>query len=73
MMGHGKCPKCDAPVSHCDLDQVIVGDKFSGPFFHGVSACCPACKTVLGVSVDPAALAADIAQQVFRRIQGKKG
>lgn len=73
MFGHGKCPKCDQPVRHCDLDQIIVGDKAFGPFFHGVAMCCPnaKCHAVLGVSVDPLALAADIAQQVVGKLRGK--
>jgi energy-converting hydrogenase Eha subunit B len=72
MFGHGKCPKCDQPVSRCDLDKIVVGDQFAGPFFHGVAICCPnpSCKTVLGVSIDPFTLVADIVAQVARRGQG---
>ena len=73
MYGHGKCPKCGEPVSRCDLDKVIVGDSFGGPFFHGVAICCanPQCHSVLSVSVDPTSLAADIVDRVVRKIQGK--
>lgn len=70
MFGHGKCPRCEAAINRCDLDQIVIGNQVTGPFFHGVSACCPQCKTVLGVSIDPASLAADVAQQVTR-ILGK--
>ncbi len=71
MIGHGKCPKCQDTVIRCDLDQIIVGNKGIGPFFHGVSMCCPRCGTVLGVSVDPSSLVADIVDQVAKRIQGR--
>jgi hypothetical protein len=68
MFGHGKCPKCGHDVNRCDLDKIVIGDQYAGPFFHGVAICCAnaACKTVLGVSIDPASLAADVAQQVAR-------
>jgi phage FluMu protein Com len=72
MFGHGKCPKCSADISQCDLDKIVIGDQFAGPFFHGVSMCCPKCKTVLGVSADPEALAQDIVQKLFRRIEKNK-
>jgi hypothetical protein len=36
-----------------------------------VSMCCPRCGTVLGVSVDPSSLVADIVDQVAKRIQGR--
>lgn len=71
MFGYGKCPKCDQPISHCDVGKIVVGDQFAGPFFHGVTMCCPRCKTVLGVSVDPSSLVADIVAQVTRKIQAK--
>ena len=75
MFGHGKCPTCGESVSRCDLDAIIVGNQVSGPFFHGVSMCCPnaKCHAVLGVSIDPSAFAVDVARQVTRQIQGKKG
>jgi hypothetical protein len=71
--GHDNCPKCEQSITRFDLSKVIVGDQLIGPFFHGVSICCPnqKCKTVLGVSIDPAALAADIALRVANKIQGK--
>lgn len=56
----------------CDLDQIIIGSQAFGPFFHGISAKCPKCHTALGVSIDPASLAADIAQQVAEKL-GKIG
>jgi hypothetical protein len=36
-----------------DLKEVTIGDKFAGPFFHGVAACCKKCHSVLGVSIHP--------------------
>lgn len=71
MYGHGKCPKCEALVSRFDFEQAVIGDRVLGPFFHGISICCPQCKTVLGASIDPAALAADIAARVVERLQRK--
>jgi hypothetical protein len=71
MFGHGKCPRCEQPVDHCELDQIVIGNQLSGRFFHGASACCPKCHTVLGVFADPSALASDIAQQTTRKLKGR--
>lgn len=73
MFGHGKCPKCGTEITRCDLDQVTIGGPHAGPMFHGAAACCPTCKTVLGVTIDPLSLAADIARQVARQISEKTG
>ena len=72
MYGHGKCQKCGTAISYCEMDQIIVGNQVSGPFFHGVAMCCPngQCHAVLGVSIDPSSLVADIVHQVARKIQG---
>lgn len=64
MLGHGKCPKCDHPGTHFEMEKAIVGDQFSGPFFHGVSICCEKCHVVLSVIPDPFSMAADIARRV---------
>jgi hypothetical protein len=73
MLGHGKCPnpKCNQPIGNFELDPVKIGNSISGPFFHGISICCPFCQTILGVSFDPVSVGADIAQRVAKRIQGK--
>jgi hypothetical protein len=72
MMGHGICPKCEKPVAHCDLQKTVIGSQAFGPFFHGVAACCPHCKTILGVMPDPASVVADIVHEVGRKIAEKK-
>jgi hypothetical protein len=48
-----KCPKCDHVSNSFDLKQVTIGDKFAGPFFNGVAACCKKCHSVLGLTIDP--------------------
>jgi len=72
MIGHGKCPKCDNATNEYDFEEAIIGDKFSGPFFNGIAICCRKCKTVLGVSIDPASIAADVARAVTREKSGKR-
>ena len=72
MFGHGKCPKCEKEVMQADMESITVGDTFSGPFFRGVSICCPQCKTILGVIADPASMASDIASQIERNIREKR-
>lgn len=69
MLGHGKCPKCEKPVDHCEFEQIILGDNNRGPALHALSACCPHCQTVLGVFPDPSAFAADVALRALERVQ----
>lgn len=71
MVGHGKCAKCGQPITNFTLDQVRIGSALSGPFFYGISICCPFCDTIIGVSVAPVTLADDIAQRVSQQILGK--
>jgi hypothetical protein len=53
-MGHGKCPnpKCRQPISNPTIDKIRIGSALSGPFFYGMSICCPFCETIIGVYVD---------------------
>ena len=37
MLGHGNCPKCEKPVTHCALDEIGVSDKLIGSSFHGIA------------------------------------
>lgn len=62
----GKCPKCQALISHADLDGITIGNKLGGPLWQGVSAICPSCKTVLGVAIDPISLKTDIVKEVLQ-------
>lgn len=69
MLGHGNCPKCEKPVTHCALDEIGVSDKLIGSSFHGVAMCCPHCRTVLGVTADPEIMINDIACRVLHKLQ----
>jgi predicted RNA-binding Zn-ribbon protein involved in translation (DUF1610 family) len=60
----GKCPKCGDTVNRCDLAKIDIGNRGIGPFVRAISASCPACGTILGVTIDPAALAADLAEEL---------
>jgi hypothetical protein len=53
MLVQPKCPKCDHASDLFDLKEVTIGDRFAGPFFNGVAACCKNCQAVLGVTIDP--------------------
>ncbi len=74
MMGHGKCPTCGTESNTFNMEQATIGNRTFGPFINGLSICCsnPGCKTILGVIADPSAIAADVAQRVVNKIQGKK-
>ena len=72
MIGNGKCPKCEKPVDHADFQPIPVGDRSFGPLHRGVSIVCPACKTVLGVSIDPISLKEDTVDEVLEALGHKR-
>ena len=68
----GQCPNCRHHIDRCDLEKIVIGDLTKGPILHGISACCPACKTVLGVCADPDVLTTSIVREVVRRVRQRK-
>ena len=73
LLGHGNCPKCEKPVTHCALDEIGVSDAPIGASFHGVAMCCPHCRTVLGVTADPEILINDIAYRILHKLSSING
>jgi hypothetical protein len=73
LQGHGNCPKCEKPVTHCTLNEVGVSDAPIGASFHGVAMCCPNCRTVLGVTADPEILINDIAYRLLHKLSSVNG
>jgi hypothetical protein len=69
MFGYGKCPKCTGTVEQCAVTQIPAKNPSTGALFNGVALCCPRCATVLGVSIDPTAVAAEAAERVLARMQ----
>jgi hypothetical protein len=55
-MNSGKCPKCEQVVS-VDLERGPLGNQAFGPLVGGFTAVCPRCRTILGVLLDPDAIA----------------
>jgi hypothetical protein len=70
LLGHGFCPKCEKPVTHCASDEIDVGDRLIGLSFRGVAMCCPHCRTVLGVAADPQIMVNDIASRLLHKLSG---
>jgi phage FluMu protein Com len=67
MINVGKCPKCSKVVSNVKIEGVSVIEGFT-PAWHGISLLCPSCNSVLGVSIDPIALKADIVEEMAQRL-----
>lgn len=65
----GKCPYCKQPVVSVLLEGIAINQEAGGGSYHGVSYLCPACRSVLGVGIDPVALMEDTIKGVKR--QGK--
>jgi hypothetical protein len=62
----GKCPKCENTISNVDLQGPTIGNSVFGPLVPGMTAVCPRCRTVLGVTVDPVALKREIVKEVLQ-------
>lgn len=64
-MNTGKCPKCDAVIDKVIVEDISLNDE-QQPRWRGFSYCCSACKTVLGVQMNPLALNFDLISQLRR-------
>jgi phage FluMu protein Com len=63
----GKCPKCEQVIGNVLLEPGPLGNRFSGPMLAGFVALCPHCKTVLGVTADPDAIANTVVQRLAKK------
>jgi hypothetical protein len=59
----GKCPKCGTLINEVGAEDVSIGGRW-----HGVQYLCPACLTVLSVSVDPVSLKTDTVSEISDHI-----
>jgi phage FluMu protein Com len=68
MINTGKCPKCESVVRTAIIEHVEIGEAFH-PAWHGISLCCPSCRTVLSVAIDPIAIKADVVEEVVQKLR----
>ena len=66
-MNTGKCPKCENILTSVKIESMNISISFA-PAWNGVSYVCPRCSAILGVSMDPIALKADIVSEVLEGI-----
>lgn len=64
MINTGKCPKCEKILQNAHIETLNLKEGVSGPSWRGVSICCPWCKTILSVSIDPLALKDEMVKDV---------
>jgi hypothetical protein len=55
----GTCPKCDKVLGHVNLVEISAGQMF-GDQWRAIKYCCPHCKVILSVQIDPIALKTDV-------------
>ncbi len=72
MVASGKCPKCEKIVVHANLDHITMGNQLTGPMHHALSAVCPHCKNILGVTIDPFTVRNEIVERVLDGMGVKK-
>ncbi len=61
-MEHGKCPKCDAPVTEVNVSELTIHSAQRS--VKGMAFNCGTCNTVLGVTIDPSLMRNQIAAAV---------
>lgn len=67
----GKCPSCTKVINKLTIDSVTASMGYGLREWNAVTYCCPDCKVVLGVGVDPIALKNDIIDGVLHGL-GRK-
>ncbi len=75
MFRTGKCPNpsCAKVLQNTDMESIVIGNKTSGPFYNGISALCPHCRTIVGVTIDPTSLGSDIVAGVLKGLKASPG
>lgn len=63
----GLCPHCQAPVLTVILTGIVVHAPANQ--FEGVSYSCTTCQSVLGVSIDPVTIKAEIVDEVVAALR----
>ena len=65
---HGKCPKCEVPVSQVSIQRVEVIETRKAEW-RGITLSCPRCSVVLGVAVDPIDLKNFVVEEVIQKLR----
>jgi predicted RNA-binding Zn-ribbon protein involved in translation (DUF1610 family) len=68
--GTSKCPKCGKTVAKLHLESVPAG--MEKKTFPAVVFSCPACRTVLGVQIDPVTVSASTVKRLATALKGGK-
>jgi endogenous inhibitor of DNA gyrase (YacG/DUF329 family) len=67
----GKCPYCGKNVMSLRIHRLDASEPL-GVSWYAVTYNCPSCNSILGCEKDPIAVENDIADEVIRKIKGKK-
>lgn len=68
MINTGKCPKCEKRVSNVQVESVDVREGFASTW-RGIYYCCPHCKAILGVQIDPIAIMTDTVSKIIEKLK----
>jgi hypothetical protein len=63
MIHSSKCPKCEQPIGHIKGEPIEIRVT-TRDIYKGVSYCCPLCRSVLGVQMDPLAVNQNLLNQM---------
>jgi len=66
-MNNAKCPNCKRVIDHFVVDDVLLTSP-SQQSYKGIACLCPACRTVLGVQMNPLAIQVETVNQIAERV-----
>jgi hypothetical protein len=70
MINSGKCPHCDKVIQNLRVENLPIRQGIVGPEkWVGATLCCPLCHAILGASIDPIALKADIVNELLAKLR----
>lgn len=64
----GKCPKCEAALTHLTIERVEVAEGEKAEW-RGITLLCPSCAVVLGAAIDPLDLKNFVVEEVVHKLR----
>ena len=66
-MNTGTCPKCSKVLTALEVEDITLNVTYN-PQWKGFSYCCPYCRTIVGVQLNPLALEVDLVEKIAERL-----
>ncbi len=71
MINFGKCPHCEKTITHVNLEPITMNVTLQ-PKWKGNSYSCPDCSKILGVEMDPLAVADTLKNYLLKALRNPR-